>query len=73
MMSLSGFFEILLFLLTRLVTGPSFNIITVSGIITISFYEGLIRNTETVYPCLSFAQYPETALSREYQIWHERL
>ena len=46
------------------------NIITGSGNITISFYEGF---GNWKYPRLSFAQYLETGASKEYQIWCERL
>ena len=48
------------------------NVITGSGVTAISFYKGLTRNRK--YPHLSFAQYLKTgSVSKEYQIWHERL
>ena len=42
MMSLSDYFYVVLVLLSSLVTGPSF--MSSSGVMTISFYEGLTRN-----------------------------
>ena len=47
----SNFFDVVLFLFSSLVTGPSFmsicrHVITGSGIITIFFYKGLTRNPE---------------------------
>ena len=43
------------------------NIITGSGIMTIFFYKGLIRNPEI--PPSEFSQYLETGASYGYQIW----
>ena len=48
------------------------NIITGSGVMTISFYKGLTRNLE-IGNTPDFAQNLETRPSKEYQIWHERL
>ena len=45
-MAPSSFFEGVLFLLSSLATGPSFNIITGSGVITTYFYKGLARYPE---------------------------
>ena len=47
----SNFFDVVLFLFSSLVTGPSFmsicrHVITGSEIITIFFYKGLTRNPE---------------------------
>ena len=44
----SNFFEVVLFLLPSLVTGPSFNVnlIIGSGVLTILFYKELTRNLE---------------------------
>ena len=46
------------------------NIITGSGVMTLSFYKRLTRNRK--YPRLSFTQYLESEASKEYQIRHER-
>ena len=48
MTSPSKFFDVVLFLLSSLVTGPSFISISIngSGVMTIFFYEGLTRNPE---------------------------
>ena len=46
MTSTSKFFDVVLFVLSSLVTGRSFNIITGSGIMTIFYHKGLTRNPE---------------------------
>ena len=48
------------------------NIITGSGVMTISIYKGLTRNPEIGSTSFEFAQYLETRASKEYQILHER-
>ena len=54
-----------MFLLSSLATVPNVNIITGSGVMTISFYKSLTRNQK--YPRLRFAQYLETDTSKEYR------
>ena len=49
------------------------NIITASGVMTISFYKGLTRNLKSEISPSEFAQYLEDGTSKEYQIWHDRL
>ena len=63
--------NVAVFLLSSLVTGPSFqvNVITGSGVMTIFLYKGLTGNPEI----RSFSQYVETGSSWRYQIWHECL
>ena len=46
MTPLLNFFDVPLFLFSSLVTGPSFNIITGSRVMTIFFYKGLTRKPE---------------------------
>ena len=56
-------FDVVLFLMSSLVTGPLFhvNMVIASGVMTIFFYKGLTGNQK--YPYLSFAQYLETGVS----------
>ena len=70
MMSQSIFFWCCLVSLVKFSSWSKFyvNIITDSGVITISFSKGL---TEVQKSCLSFAQYLEIGASKEYQIWHK--
>ena len=72
MSSLSKFFDIVLFLLPSLVTGPSFHVsFRVSWFWSFNsfIYKGLTKNQIENACCLSFAQYLEIGINQEYQIW----
>ena len=72
-MTLSNFFEIVLFLLSSLVTGPSF--MSISSLALELWQFSFIRDwpEKRKYPRLSFTQYLETGSSYGYQICHECL
>ena len=67
------FFDAVLFLLSNLVTGPSF--MSVSPLVLELWQFPFISDWPEIrgYPRLNLAQYLETGASQEYQIWHESL
>ena len=73
MTSSTIFFEVVLYLLSTLVTYRSF--MSISSLVQELgqfLFKGIDQKSRNwKYSCLSFAQYMETGLSKEYQTWHK--
>ena len=74
MTSSLNIFDVVLFLSSSLVTGPSSMLISsLVQELDNFFLEGIDqKSSNRKYPCLRFAQYLKTGASKEYQIWHKR-